>query len=237
MITFLRNNIKFDLLYLRNISQINKNIFKAHLTINAGCPQLTSEKVKDFSDYYTSLPKQLKQNIRTAFNRAKKAKVNLICDIRKNTEISWEDIIKISQSKKSDNKYSLYEDPLKKQFYQMINDSYNTNFSVVYIDEKLVAYRYNILYGNMKFCVDASYDRNYPQYNLGALSVVKNIEDSYNKDILVHSMGPGCYDYKMKFTSEINYLGYLLLSGGRLKSYIFKLLFTFYLKKIAVKQL
>lgn len=236
IIGLLKKNVQYDIFYLRNISLSNSHLFNNNLITNAGCPQISLEEV-DYQNFYTSLPKQLKQNIRTAFNRAKKQNADLLTKIESIDEISWEQIIKISQSKTRDGKYSLYDDIDKKKFYQQISKLFKVNFSTIYLNGHMIAYRYNILYNTLKFCVDAAYDRDYPYYNLGALSVINNIEDSIKKGLYLHSMGPGCYDYKLKFTSEINYLGYILYKGNTIMALWLTKLFFFYLNKISKKQL
>lgn len=232
----LKQNISYDILYLRNISMSYNKQFAGTLIKNAGCPQIQIQN-DNFEDFYTHLPKQLKQNIRTAYNRAKKKNEVLVEKIVNGTDICWEKVIEISRSKKNDGKYSLYDDALKSQFYMQLPNFYDTNFVLIYLDERVVAYRYNILYNGLKFCVDAAYDRKFPHYNLGALSVLNNIKDSFDLHLDTHSMGPGCYDYKLKFTSDINYLGYLVRCGNRYFSLLFNWIFIFYLRKFHKKQL
>ncbi len=232
----LKQKISYDILYLRNIPMSDNRQFNGSLIKNAGCPQIQILN-ENFENFYANLPKQLKQNIRTAYNRAKKRNEIIAIKIVNGTNICWEKILKISQSKKNDGKYSLYDDDSKRQFYMQLPNFYDTNFVVIYLNEKAVAYRYNILYHGLKFCVDAAYDRDFPHYNLGALSVLNNIKDSFDLHLNTHSMGPGCYDYKLKFTSNINYLGYLVRCGNRCFSLLFNYSFILYLRKFHKKQL
>ncbi len=228
---YCQQHISFDILYLRNIPISDMNLYNKLLNINAGCPQLDLTRYSTYQELYTSYPKNLRQNIRTAYNRANKNGKELFLYTSNVSTIDWNDIIKISKSKINDGKYSLYEDSDKKKFFIQISSKMNANFILAKIDKELVSYRYNVLYNGIKFCIDASYDRAFPQYNLGTLTVCKNIEDSYNNNVLLHSMGPGCYDYKLKFTSSINYLGFLVCSSNFFKGKIVSKLFLYYLKK------
>lgn len=100
-----------------------------------------------------------------------------------------------------------------------------SNVVFVKVDNKNIAYRANIIYNNNKTCVDASYDRNFKKYDPGIVSVDYNFTDSFFKKLIIENLGPGLDDYKLKFTKEIQYLGYFLIQGNLFGSSIFTKMF------------
>ena len=102
------------------------------------------------------------------------------------------------------------------QFYSLICDKMESNIIFIKIDDKNVAYRINVLFNKVKFCLDASYDRSYRKYELGSMSVDLNIKDSFNKSLDIHCLGPGIDAYKIKFTKELNYM-YMYAKKGNKK--------------------
>jgi hypothetical protein len=202
---WLKNNKKYDLIILRyipefssNINNINRNDF----TIMSACPEINISNFKNM-EYYRQkeYSKSLKQNFRTSKNRMNKDDINYKEDIVKNFKyFDYTDIKNISKSKLIDNKGCVYENSRIEAFLKNIyfNKEFPNNVVKILFNNKLVCYRINFLYNNCKYCFDASYDRNYRHYDLGALSVDLNINDSFEKNYYIHCMGAGMDFYKLK---------------------------------------
>ena len=108
----------------------------------------------------------------------------------------------------------------------------NSNVVFIKMNKKNVAYRTNIIFNDTKFCLDASYDRNFRKYDPGILSVDFNIKDSFNNSLYFHCLGPGIDAYKMKFTNDIRYFSTYIKKGNTIRSLI---LFTLLRKKVVKK--
>jgi hypothetical protein len=102
----------------------------------------------------------------------------------------------------------------------------------VKLNDKNVAYRTNVFFNNNKFCLDASYDRNFREYDLGSISVDANLKDSFSKNISTHCLGPGLDQYKRKFTKSKTNLFIYLKKGNTFLS----ILIINPIKKIALKK-
>ena len=140
--------------------------------------------------------------------------------------------IEISKSKLLDGKNFLYQNEAKKLFMRKITNKMHSNVVFVKMDNKKVAYRLNIIFNNSKFCIDASFDRNYKKFNLGSISVDASIQDSYSNYLSVHCLGPGVDLYKKKFAKQKVNLFLFLKKGNTSRSYIlYKLMRILVLRK------
>ena len=82
------------------------------------------------------------------------------------------------------------------------------------------AYRLNVIFNQKKYCLDASYDREYKKFQIGALSVDVSIRDSFDKKLHFHSEGTGTEFYKTKFIKNISSNYTLLKRGNTVLSYL-----------------
>ena len=163
--------------------------------------------------------KNLKQNLRTAYNRAKKSELKIQTFVEYINDNTFNDITKISDFKISDGKNSMYKDNYKLLFMKKITKIMNSNIIFVKINGINVAYRINVLLNENKFCIDASYDRNFRKFELGSLSVDANLRDSYENNILTHCFGPGLDFYKKKFTKNILNVNIFISPGNSVVAY------------------
>lgn len=200
---WLKNNIKYDILFLKYITEDSQTFTKDKLNLYSVCPQIKISNYKTFDDYIKkNYSNSLKQNIRTAYNKANKCNDIITTSVETYTDENFQEIIQLSKSKLIDNKKFLYEDNNIRMFMQQIFKTLNSNFVFVNINNKKVAYRANVFFNNAKFCIDASYDRTFRKYELGSISVDANIKDSFNNKIDSHCLGPGLDFYKQKFTKN-----------------------------------
>ncbi len=221
LIAFIKDNVHYHILYLRQIPVDESSLFSHKIVIYSGSPYIDLTEYENKEDFLNKkYSKNLKQNIRTAYNRIKKNNLTLDLVTEEITDSNFEDIIRISKMKLIDEKYCLYLDKHKALFYKKILIKTHSNVIFVKVNNEKVAYRANILYNNSKTCIDASYDRNYRNYDTGILSVDYNFSDSFANKLIIDNMGPGLDDYKLKFTKEIQYIGYILISGSLLGSSI-----------------
>lgn len=215
ILDYLYSSIKFDILYLRAYEK--SSIFfekpSCHFTF---VPQVELSKYSDFDDYVKkNYSKRHKQNLRTGRNRAIKDGVCLSTTINEIDQFALDEIVRLSKSKLNDQKSWLYNDSSKKIFYTKLFNAYKSNVIFVNIDGVNVAYRANIIFNGLKLCLDASYDRSAPNYELGIKSVDANIFDSFERSLTLHSMGPGLDLYKKKFTKHGHELFYTLTPGNK----------------------
>lgn len=199
-------NIKFDILNLSFIPSYteNFNLDSKNMFILSGCPSIDLTKYCDFESYKNqTYSRNLKQNFRTAFNKMRKNGFNYEVIVEPVTKEKFQQIIKLSMSKLNDNKQCIYLDNEKSEFLQEICNKLEHDIVSIKINEVDIAYRLNFFWMNNKFCIDASYNRDYKNFELGSLSVHESIKDSFSKDIKFHCEGTGIDFYKMKFTKEI----------------------------------
>ena len=98
-----------------------------------------------------------------------------------------------------------------------------------------MAYRTNLICGNIKYCFEASYDRDFPKYNLGVISVDASVEDSFEKQLNYHCEGPGLDSYKLKFSTHDVILNYFIGKGNTLKSFVLYPILSFFIKRKSSK--
>jgi len=216
---WLKKNRKYDLIHLRYIPEFTSNfdLKSENATVLSGCPEI---QILDYNYISNNYSKHLKQNIRTAYNKISKNNINAekIVENQCTNEL-FLSIVNVSKSKLNDGKHSVYLHNINDKF---LNDIYNImkfNCVQIYFNNNLVAYRVNLIYNNRKFCIDASFDRNYRKYDLGALSIDYNIEDSCNKNLTYHCMGTGIDLYKLKFTKKVCKIYNILYKGNTIKGY------------------
>jgi len=211
----IKKTIKIDFFLLNHIPSFTRNFLQEDLLPYEVCPEINIEKYKNYDDYKNQVySKNHKQNLRTAHNRAKKNN-QVIHTVHKSQNNAIFDTIKtLAKSKLKDNKEYKYEDEKKSRFRFEIMDVFKSNISLVYLDKREVAYRTNLIYGNTKYCMDASFDREYPKYNLGIISVDSSVKDSIDKKLEYHCEGPGIDFYKKRFATEYVKLNYYLERGN-----------------------
>ena len=229
---YLHNNLKFDILFLRYIPESTSHFKNQDLFPFVKCSEVNVCDYESFEAYSKSnYSKGHKQNLRTGRNRAIKNKDILEEVVETITEDNFKSVILLSKSKLADSKSWLYGDKNKLDFYRRLYAQFKSNVVLIKVNGNNVAYRTNVFFNNMKLCLDASYDRNAPRYELGILSVNKNIEDSFSKDLLIHSLGPGLDPYKLKFTKSVKNLFLLISRGNTIKSFIITPIFKHIIKK------
>lgn len=238
-IKYLKMNMVYDVLYLRYIPENTEMFSIKELFKFSACPEIDITKYKVQNEYIDDCySKGLKQNLRTGSNRAIKNRDNLIETIEKIDDINFNTIIELSKSKLIDKKGWLYGDPNYASFYKVIFKVFESNVAFIKVNNIPVAYRANIFFNKMKICLDASFNRNYNKYELGIKSINLNIADSFEKEVEIHSMGPGFDEYKFRFSNKINYLYAYIERGTSYRSFIIKPIFKYFIKKkISIKKL
>jgi CelD/BcsL family acetyltransferase involved in cellulose biosynthesis len=223
---FLKENLAYQILYLRQIPLCESAFMSANLVEYSGSPYIDPKDFKNKEEFINqNYSKSLKQNLRTAVNRIRKDNLHLEFESCKVDDNSFEEIIRLSKMKEADKKQSLYLDKNKSLFYREIFLNMNSDVIFIKLSSHNVAYRVNILYKNQKTCIDASYDRLYRKYDPGIMSVDYNFTNTFDLGCEKDNLGPGLDDYKLKFTDKIQYLGYLLLPGKIFGSAIMTSLF------------
>jgi len=219
---WLKLNVKYDILFLKHIPEYSKNFRGKKLYSYSACPQIYFDRYQSYEDFTDKeYSKNLKQNLRTAFNRAKKNKDEITRTVENVTDETFNEVERISGFKTIDNKGNKYDDIIQSRFVRQIVDKLDSNICFVKLNGENVAYRLNLVYNNHYFCIDASYDRTYRRYELGALSVDISVKDCFEKKYAGHSMGPGIDLYKLKFTKELIKLFLYIEKGNTLLSPVY----------------
>ncbi len=218
LFNWLKKNRKYDLIHLRYIPKFTNNfdLDNENITVLSACPEINNLDYQYISNNYS---KHLKQNIRTAYNKISKNNISVEkIAAEKNNNKLFLSIKNVSKSKLNDSKHSIYLDKIKENFLKDVYKIMDFNCVQIYFNNNLVSYRVNFIYNRRKFCLDASYNRNYRKYDLGVLSVDYNIEDSCNKDLIYHCMGTGIDSYKLRFTKRVCKIYNVIYKGNTLKS-------------------
>lgn len=230
---WLHKNVKYHLLLLKYIPEDTNKFNREDLYLYSACPQINLKKYNSYEDYIESnYSKKLKQNLRTALNRAKNDNLNIEKEVSFIDEYNFKEIINISKSKLVDNKTWLYGNESRRRFYKLMYEEMNSNVVFIKMNKNIFAYRTNIIFNNTKFCLDASYDRKLRKYDPGILSVDLNIKDSFDKDLDIHCLGPGIDAYKMKFAKEVKFTNFYIKKGNKIFSSILFVL----LRKMVIKK-
>jgi hypothetical protein len=223
---------KIDIVYFNHIPDRTRFFNKDRLLPYAACPEVDLTMFSNMGAFRSQkYSKNLNQNIRTAYNRAIKDNVTLKNEIKQSDEVTTREIVRIAKTKLADGKDFKYADERKTKFRIEIMSVFRSNHCFIYANNYPIAYRTNVIYNSCKFCLDASYDREYPKYELGSLSVDANINDSYNLGLIRHCMGPGLDFYKLKFATHIVHLNYYIRRGNSMISFLIYVLLKFKLKR------
>jgi len=231
--SWLYKNIKFDIILLKYIPEYSKNFNDYFFILYSACPEIQISEYSNLDEYIKNkYSKNLKQNLRTAHNKAKKSGNKIQTSVESLDQKNFDETIQISEFKLLDGKNFLYDDKAKRKFMEEITKKMPSNVIFVKLNGKNVAYRTNVFFNNNKFCLDASYDRNFRKFELGSISVDANLKDSFSNKIKIHCFGPGIDSYKRKFTKKnINIYIYLKKGNTLMSNLLFKPI-----KKLAFKK-
>ena len=145
----------------------------------------------------------------------------IYCMLPRELDAALAEIRTLSKAKLGDGKHSVYLDEDKARFVALAAGRLNAGAIFVLLDGKPAAYRLNFEFSRARFCLDASYDRSYPKFELGAFSVEASIRDSFRQGLLLHCEGTGVEFYKTKFTKEFIGIHRVLIPGNTAKSPIY----------------
>lgn len=166
----------------------------------SGCPTAFMSSFANFSEYTKLIySKHQSHNIRTLTNKAIRNGLNYTVSMEEAHIGRLPEIRRLSQSKLIDGKLCLYNDEQKLEFMTQIIQKFASELLLVWLDGKITAYRLNISLSGWKYCLDASYDREYRLYAPGLLSLHESLKDSFARGYLVHCEGPGIDPYKAQF--------------------------------------
>jgi hypothetical protein len=222
---WLKKNVTYDIIFLKHIPECTVNFHRDSLFPFAGCPELSLSSYSGNEDYIKQCySKNLKQNLKTALNKIGKNNLILAEYTDNINDDTMKDVVRISASKLTDGKMSKYTDPLKLAFIRQMGDQVDSNIAFIKFNDENVAYRLNFIYNHVKTCVDASYSRDYKNFDVGAMSVNLNIRDSFEKKLNIHSEGPGLEFYKLKFIKSFNTMNLFIARGNKVISALLYLL-------------
>jgi CelD/BcsL family acetyltransferase involved in cellulose biosynthesis len=217
LIEILRSHTKFDVLFLKQIPARTTRFPRDRLTPYAACPELVLGCYSNFDEFLASCSKKLRGNLRQGVSRMKREgfKVDMLAE-RVDEEIIHA-MKNISRSKILDNKRWLWGDSLKEHFYRSLFLKFDSFAAMLKIDDQPVVYFANLLFKSRAYCIDGAYDRSYPRYELGNLSVHQSIRTSFDLGLKSICMGPGLDEYKLRQANHLENLCVYIERGNTLR--------------------
>ncbi|MBW8886644.1 MAG: GNAT family N-acetyltransferase [Fibrobacteres bacterium] len=216
-------NVSFHILNLRYLPASSPflSLLPSFSHPYTACPSLRPEAFTGFEDYRDrTYSKSLKQNLRTAQNKLRQDGRALEFSFAPLGPEAMNEVARLSKSKLEDGKHSLYLDERKSGFISRLA-GLGSQVLFVSLDGVKVAYRLNVEYRGAKFCLDASFDRTFPKYELGGFSVQENIRDSFERGLSLHCEGTGIDFYKAKFLKDALMIKTVVAKGNRWTSWAY----------------
>lgn len=221
LINWLYKNEKFDLINLTQIPEYSPLIeyFKKNVYCYSACPEFSLDTYQSYQEYsQKNYSANHRQNLRTALHRINKNGMVYSELIKNLTNDDFPEIIRLARSKLEDNKYCIYDDIVKLNFSKEIYKKFDAQVCFIQLNDINVSFRTNIFFNGLKFCYDASYDRDYEFYSPGNLAVDLSIRDSFKTRVKSHSEGWGMDFYKIRFIKSLTIIYNFVFKGNTISS-------------------
>jgi CelD/BcsL family acetyltransferase involved in cellulose biosynthesis len=127
------------------------------------------------------------------------------------------EILKVTESKKKDNKHNMYDNPEVMDFMKSIYKNMKGHFTGLRIDGELAIYAITIYGKSSHHLFTLSYNRTYQNLNLGTLLLNYEITQLPFEKLHYYSMGTGMDIYKLKFATQLQPLYQLVGAGSSIK--------------------
>jgi hypothetical protein len=189
IIEWLYANHKFDILHLAYISEESPNfdLSSPDSLYSTSSTVVDINRFQSFEQYKQIIySESLRQNIRTAFNRA--AKDSLTID----RQAEWATGATLGQAFHPLD-VKLHKVPFVQDSYQKFLLSLSLAGRVravtVYANDKLIAHRLYATFAHGQFEIDTNRDWTYKRLELGSLLIDKAIQDSFERKLDIHCCG------------------------------------------------
>lgn len=223
VLSYINKKEKYDIIFLQQIST-ETNLLSLLISSTYMYNKLYEFEISNstnYIEYSKSYSASHKQNLRTCKNKIINDGLKIDFIVKQYEEEDLRHIEEMSNSKLVDNKDNIYLNPIKRQMILNLVKQFSGKIIYVCLNDKKVAYRLNIIYKNKKYCLDASFDRNYKQYSVGILSLECSLKDSYESKYSDQSEGWGDDFYKRQFSTGRQYLFQTVIKGNTLFSSYF----------------
>jgi hypothetical protein len=224
LVEILRSHTKFDVLFLKQIPASTTRFPRDRLTPYAACPELVLGCYSNFDEFLTSCSKKLRGNLRQGVSRMKREGFKVDMQAQRVDDATIHAMKYISRSKILDNKRWLWGDPSKENFYRGLFLKFDSFAAMLKINDQPIVYFANLLFKSRAYCIDGAYDRSYPRYELGNLSVHQSIKTSFDLGLKSICMGPGLDEYKLRQANHLENLCAYIERGNTLLGVAIELL-------------
>jgi hypothetical protein len=216
---WLYQNKKFDIITLKFIPEYSLISDFNKCFIHAYTSEFSTSSYADYADYsIKNYSKHFRNNFRNDLNRIKNDGYIFDPQIKDFSLDDMDEIMRLAKSKKKDNKYSIYENPVQNQIAIEIYNKFKAKVIFVKFKSTSVAYNVNFYFRNTKFVFDASFDRDYRFYSLGIVTMDFNIRDTFINKYDEHILGWGEDHYKSRIMKTSTMLFHLLKKGNTIFS-------------------
>ncbi len=189
IIEWLYANHKFDILHLAYISEESANfdLSASEVLYANSCAVVDINCFQSFEQYKQIIySKSLRQNIRTALNRAAKASLKIDRHLGPAIGTTLEHILQIADQKLDKNNF--IQDGYR-DFLIGLSQTGQTSATVIYANDKAIAFRLHATFNHGKFVIDTNRDWEYKRLELGSLLIDKSIQDSFEQKLDLHCCG------------------------------------------------
>jgi CelD/BcsL family acetyltransferase involved in cellulose biosynthesis len=205
-IEYARRHTTYDIIFLKQIAMRSDRFERDRLIPYFACPEIRLDRYSNFDQFLSTCSKKLRGNLRQGISRMKRENLSFETRAEKVNEETIEAIKAVSRTKLADNKRWLWGDPLKERFYRGLFSSFDSFAAMISIDGKPAVYFANILHQSRAYCIDGAYDRSFPRFELGNLSVNQSIKAAFEAGLISLCMGPGLDEYKVRQANHLEFL-------------------------------
>ena len=179
---FIADNINFHVMNLG--SSLYQLIGSEKLTQYSVSPMIVTEGFRDFEEYRRNgMSKNFQKILSNSANRIQKTGKSYHFqwdNYNSKSHFSW--VNKISESKKSDGKYNVFDYPEMRQFIEGVFNIFNAKICTLYLDNTPIAYQVYLYYHNQCMWFDLSFDRAYRDLRPGILIYEEGLKYNFGFD-------------------------------------------------------
>ena len=189
VIDWLFANHKFDIIHLAYISEESRNFdFSAQELLYAlTCSTIDINSWQSYEQYRRIVySKSLRQNIRTAFNRAAKASLQIDRKAGPAKGKSWQDVWQVAEAKLDKNAF--VRDGYR-NFLETLCQTDQAQAALIYANDEPIAYRLFASFPQGIFQIDSYRNWKYRRLELGALLIDRAVQDSFEQKMDLHCSG------------------------------------------------
>nr|WP_320118827.1 GNAT family N-acetyltransferase [uncultured Marinifilum sp.] len=201
LIHWIEKNINYHFIFLKYLpkSTILKEKYKMYHY--SGIPFIPISKYQDYQDFrMRGYKKRFRKQLDRTYRKIERDGFSFDLSFEDVNETNFEDIKRISRTKKLDGKGFLYGDSKKEEFYLKLFKHYSSKVVLVKFNNQPVAYVVNIECNGVRIGVDCAFDREYRTYGVGIQCMNGNIKHSFTAKNEQFSFGDGLDPYKFQFT-------------------------------------